>query len=75
MEATLDLEDMVRMMRSLGMIGRTCQDLSEIAESIRMDAARSENRILDQKANAMTALLLQIDQSRKVISRTLGTWD
>jgi hypothetical protein len=75
MEATLDLEDMVRVMRNLGAIGRTCQDLSEIAESIRMDVAKSDYRILGQKVNAMTTLLLQIDQSRKVISRTLGTWD
>jgi hypothetical protein len=56
-------------------IGRTCQEISETAESISMDAAKSDNRILDQKVNALTALLLQIDQSRKLISGTLGTWD
>jgi hypothetical protein len=74
LEATLDLEDMVKIMRNLGSIGKTCQDLSELAESIRMDAVKSNNRLLDQKVNAMNAFLFQIDQSRRVISSTLGSW-
>jgi hypothetical protein len=69
MEATLDLEDMVKITRNLGTIGKSCQDLSEIAESIRKDATESNYRLLDRKVSAMGSLLFQIDQSRRISAR------
>lgn len=74
MEAILDLEDMVKIMRNLGAIDKACQDLSEVSKSIQKDAVDLNNRLLEKKVCSMDAIVFQINQSRMIISRTLGTW-